>query len=196
MSIVTLVSGGLDSTVMAVLTREEGLTQFPLFIDYGQLGRDKELQACLMNFKRYGLPGPKLALLGGYGGLLSSGLTDPNKHILKDAFLPCRNLMFLTVGAAYAFQCGASAVGIGLLDEAFSLFPDQTKGFLSEAEALLSRTLGKSIRVITPLITFSKADVLMIAKAKGITQTYSCHAGTDVPCGQCVACREYVGLEV
>jgi len=82
------------------------------------------------------------------------------------------------------------------LDEAFSLFPDQTKGFLSDAEALLSRALGKSIKVITPLITFSKADVLKIAKAKGITQTYSCHAGTDVPCGKCVACREYIGLEV
>ncbi|MCI1278998.1 MAG: 7-cyano-7-deazaguanine synthase [Nitrospira sp.] len=196
MSIVNLVSGGLDSTVMAVLTKEEGMTQFPLFIDYGQLGRDKELQACQMNFKRYGLPEPKMAPLSGYGGLLSSGLTDPNKHILKEAFLPCRNLMFLTVGAAYAFQCGASAVGIGLLDEAFSLFPDQTKSFLSDAEALLSKALGKSIRVITPLITFSKADVLRIAKAKGITGTYSCHAGTDVPCGQCVACREYIGLEV
>ncbi|MDH4188314.1 MAG: 7-cyano-7-deazaguanine synthase [Nitrospira sp.] len=196
MSIVTLVSGGLDSTVMAVLTREEGLTQFPLFIDYGQLGRDKELQACLMNFKRYDLPEPTVAPLSGYGSLLSSGLTDARKHIFNDAFLPCRNLMFLTVGAAYAFQCGASAVGIGLLDEAFSLFPDQAKGFLSDAEALLSKALGKSIRVITPLITFSKADVLKIAKAKGITRTYSCHAGTEVPCGQCVACREYIGLEV
>jgi len=196
MSIVTLVSGGLDSTVMALLTKEEGLTQFPLFIDYGQLGRDKELQACRANFKRHGLPEPMIAPLSGYGSLLSSGLTDPNKHILKDAFLPCRNLMFLTVGAAYAFQCGASAVGIGLLDEAFSLFPDQTKGFLSDAEALLSKGLGKPIRVISPLMTFSKADVLKIAKAKGITGTYSCHAGTEPPCGKCVACREYIGLEV
>lgn len=196
MSIVTLVSGGLDSTVMAVLTREEGLTQFPLFIDYGQLGRDKELHACQMNFKRYGLPEPKVAPLNGYGSLLSSGLTDSKRHVFNDAFLPCRNLMFLTVGAAYAFQCGASAVGIGLLDEAFSLFPDQTKGFLSDAEALLAKALGKPMRVITPLMTFSKADVLSIAKAKGITGTYSCHAGTEAPCGICVACREYFGLEV
>lgn len=196
MSIVTLVSGGLDSTVMALLTKEDGLIQFPLFIDYGQLGRDKELQACLMNFKRHGLPEPKIASLSGYGGLLSSGLTDSSKHILKDAFLPCRNLMFLTIGAAYAFQCGASAVGIGLLDEAFSLFPDQTKLFLADTEALLSRGLGKPIRVISPLMTFSKADVLKIAKAKRITETYSCHAGTEIPCGQCVACREYIGLEV
>lgn len=196
MSIVTLVSGGLDSTVMALLAKEEGMTQFPLFIDFGQLGRDRELKACNSNFAKHGLPAPQVASLGGYGALLSSGITDPSKHILEDAFLPCRNLMFLTVGAAYAYQCAATTVGIGLLDEAYHLFPDQTRKFLSETEALLSQSLGKHIRVVAPLISFSKADVLAVARARGITGTYSCHAGTEKPCGVCIACREYIGLEV
>jgi 7-cyano-7-deazaguanine synthase len=196
MSIVTLVSGGLDSTVMALLAQEEGLAQFPLFIDYGQLNLEKELNACLSNFQRYGLPTPKIVRLGGYGALLSSGLTDSSKRIFEDAFLPCRNLIFLTVGLAYAHQCGARAVAIGFLDEAFSLFPDQTKVFVKDAEALISQSLGYSVRVITPLMSMSKAEVLTIAKAKGINKTYSCHAGTDTPCGVCVACREYRGLEV
>lgn len=196
MSIVTLVSGGLDSTVMATLTREEGLEQFPLFIDYGQINRDRELDACRRNFRKHGLPEPKVAMFGGYGALLSSGITDPRKNILEDAFLPCRNLMFLTIGAAYAFQYGATAVSIGLLDDAFSLFPDQTREFVSDTEALLSRSLGVSIKLVTPLMSFSKVDVLKLAKAMGITGTYSCHAGTETPCGVCVACREYIGLEV
>ena len=195
MSIVTLVSGGLDSTVMALIAKEEGLTQFPLFIDYGQLGREMELNACKENFKRHGLAEPTVVSLSGYGALLSSGLTDPTKHIFENAFLPCRNLMFVTLGAGYAFQCGAVS-GIGLLDEAFSLFPDQTRGFLFDAEALLSRCLAKPIKLVAPLMSFSKADVLAIARAKGITGTYSCHAGTVQPCGVCVACREYIGLEV
>jgi 7-cyano-7-deazaguanine synthase len=196
MSIVTLVSGGLDSTVMALLTKEEGLTQFPLFIEFGQLSRDRELKACRTNFIKHGLPAPQVAALGGYGALLSSGLTDPKKHIREDAFLPCRNLMFLTVGAAYAFQCGASTLGIGLLDEEYHIFPDQTKIFLTDTEALLSQSLGRQIKLVAPLMSFSKADVLQIAKAKGITGTYSCHAGTEEPCGACIACREYIGLEV
>lgn len=196
MSIVTLVSGGLDSTVMAFLANEEGLTQLPLFIDYGQLGRERELRACQANFRRHNLPEPKVAAIGGYGALLPSGLTDPSKHVLEDAFLPCRNLIFLTLGAAYAYQCGASAVSIGLLDEAFSLFPDQTRQFVADSQELLSTGLGKSIKLVTPLISFSKAQVVGIAKARGITGTYSCHAGTEPPCGKCVACREYIGLEV
>lgn len=196
MSIVSLVSGGLDSTLMAVLAKEEGLTQLPLFIDYGQLGKEKELSACLWNFERHGLPAPKIVQLNGFGDLLSSGLTDPSKRIYEDAFLPCRNLMFLVVGAGYGYQCGADAVAIGLLDEVFSLFPDQSKAFIRDAEALISRSLGRTLRVITPLMSFSKADVVRVAHSKGIDKTYSCHAGTDEPCGICIACREYVGLEV
>jgi len=196
MSIVTLVSGGLDSTVMALLAQEENISQFPLFIDYGQLNRVKELQACLENFRRFRLPTPQTVRLGGYGALLSSGLTDPNKRIFEDAFLPCRNLFFLTTGAAYAHQCGAGALAIGLLDESFSLFPDQTVDFIRNAEALISKGLGHPIRIIAPLMSFSKGEVVRIAREKGLDGTYSCHAGTDTPCGVCVSCREYTDVEV
>lgn len=196
MSIVTLVSGGLDSTLMAIITNEEGIAQQPLFIDYGHRSRERELATCLAMLHKYQLPAPQIAQLPGYGGLLSSGLTDPGKRIFEDAFLPCRNLMFLTVGAAYAYQCGADAVSIGLLNEKNSLFPDQTKAFLEEAEMLLAHSLGRKISILAPLMLFTKADVVHIAKEKGIDGTYSCHAGTEIPCGTCVACREYIGLEV
>ena len=43
MSIVTLVSGGLDSTLVALLTRDAGIQQHPLFIDYGQRAKTLEL---------------------------------------------------------------------------------------------------------------------------------------------------------
>lgn len=195
MSLVTLVSGGLDSTLMALLAHEEGLIQFPLFIDYGQRGRQRELEACQANLRKHGLPAPRVAELRGYGALVPSGLTDESKHVFRDAFSPCRNLFFLTVAAAYAFQSGASTIGIGLLDEVNSIFPDQTKSFLWDAETVLSRSLGKPIRVAAPLMTLTKADVVRIAKEKGIRATYSCHSGTEVPCGACVACREYIGLE-
>lgn len=196
MSIVTLVSGGMDSTVMAVLTRDEQILQYPLFIDYGQLGKTREFSACIKNFKKHGLPQPEVASLPGYGALLSSGLTDSRKRIFEDAFLPCRNLMFLTVGAAYAYQQGASSVAIGLLSESFSLFPDQTQNFVKDATAILSQSLGRPVGIVTPLMAFTKADIVAMAKDLGIERTYSCHAGGAEPCGVCVACREYLGLEI
>lgn len=195
-SIVTLVSGGLDSTIMALLVSEEGIVQYPLFIDYGQLNCDRELAACKTTFQKCNLPPPQIVHIPGYGNLLSSGLTDPQKRIFEDAFLPCRNLLFLTVGAAYAYQCGTNAISIGLLNEKNSLFPDQTKTFLREAELLMTRSLSRDIKILAPLMSFTKADIVHIAKEKNISGTYSCHAGGELPCGICVACREYIGLEV
>ena len=42
MKIVPLVSGGIDSSVMAILLRENDFELYPIFIDYGQLSRDLE----------------------------------------------------------------------------------------------------------------------------------------------------------
>jgi 7-cyano-7-deazaguanine synthase in queuosine biosynthesis len=44
MGIVTLVSGGYDSTLMSLMAHEEGILLHPLFVDYGQLGATKEWQ--------------------------------------------------------------------------------------------------------------------------------------------------------
>jgi 7-cyano-7-deazaguanine synthase len=195
MSIVTLVSGGLDSTLMAALANEDGIRQFPLFINYGQLSASREMAACKRNLKRIGLPAPENLNISGFGQLISSGLTDRTKRVFEDAFTPGRNLMFLLAGAAYGYQIGAEAVAIGLLDERLSIFPDQTRDFITRSEALIGQALGQAFKILTPLMEFSKADVVSLAKARGIERTYSCHAGTARPCGICVACREFAASE-
>lgn len=196
MKVVTLVSGGLDSTVMSLLIKEEGLEQFPLFVDYGQLNLEREKTACFANFLKHGLPQPKVIQLPGYGAFFSCGLTDPSKRILEDVFLPGRNMLFLLCAAALAYEVKGDALAVGFLDERLSLFPDQRRDFADLAGTLLSQIMSRPIKVLTPLIYFNKAEVLAIAKERGIRGTYSCHAGTPEPCGICVACKEYIGLEV
>ena len=191
MSVVSLVSGGLDSTLMAILIRQERIEQFPLFVDYGQLAKSKEFGACKANFKRHKLPTPKVVNVSQWGRFISSGLTDRRKRIFEDAFLPGRNMMFLLIGASYAYRVNAQSVAIGLLDESKAIFPDQTRAFCDEAEKLLSTILGRTIEITTPLMRFSKVDVVRAANRMKIRHTYSCHAGTKKPCGVCVACREF-----
>lgn len=190
MSIVNLVSGGVDSTLVGVLAQEEGIEVHPLFIDYGQRASEREWAACKAVHSRLGLPRPTKMDISGFGKIIRSGLTSNYKHIVNDAFTPGRNLLFLTLGAAFALQVGASAVAIGLLSERFSLFPDQTGNFAENAEKAIFSALGRPISVVTPLSDFSKADIIQLAKEKGIRNTYSCHAGTRVPCGKCISCLE------
>ncbi len=190
MSIVNLVSGGVDSTLVGVLAQEEGIEIHPLFINYGQRASEREWQACKAVHNQLGLPRPTKMDISGFGKVIRSGLTSNCKHIVNDAFTPGRNLLFLTLGAAFALQVGASAVAIGLLSERFSLFPDQTGNFAENAEKAIFSALGRPISVVTPLSDFSKADIIQLAKEKGIRNTYSCHAGTRVPCGKCISCLE------
>ncbi len=190
MGIVTLVSGGYDSTLMSLMAHEEGTTLFPLFIDYGQLGVAKEWEACQRLHEQFGLPPVTYMDLSGFGKTIPSGLTDSTLRINEDAFLPGRNLLFVLAGAAHAFKVQADSVALGLLNPAAHLFPDQTKGFVEDCEKMIERAMSRRILVLTPLIEFSKRDVLIMARERGIVHTYSCHAGGDEPCGVCVACVE------
>jgi len=191
MSVVTLVSGGLDSTLMAALIDEESIEQYPLFVDYGQRARRREFAACQKLMKRHRLPLPEVANLRGYGKLIPSGLTSTRLRVFEDAFLPCRNLMFLTIAAAHAYRKNAGAVAIGLLKDSVALFGDQTQSFCKSTEEVLTCALGRPVSVLTPLIEFTKSDVVRIASRRGIRGTYSCHMGREKPCLQCVSCREY-----
>lgn len=190
MSLVTLVSGGLDSSLMAILAKENKNEQFPLFIDYGQLAAESEWQACKIIHQKFNLPIPVRMDISGYGKTILSGITSTNKKLMEEAFLPGRNLMFLLMGAAYAIQCETNAVCIGLLNEKTHLFPDQTDCFLREAENMIEISMGKSISILTPLREFFKADVIALAEKKGMKDSYSCHSGNIEPCGKCISCEE------
>jgi len=85
MSIVLLSSGGLDSTLSAVLAAEQKIEIHPLFVDYGQIAKDRELEACLTLYKTFGLPEPKVVSVHDFGSLFPSGLTNNNYHIFNNA---------------------------------------------------------------------------------------------------------------
>lgn len=191
MKLVILVSGGLDSTLVHVLAKEEKIRTWPLFIDYGQRARRREWNACLRVHKRLRLPKPVRLDVSDFGKLIESGLTSSKKSLKADAFTPCRNLLFLTLGASYAYQCGAEGVAIGLLSEALSLFPDQRALFTIASERAIESALGSRVKVIAPLMNFTKRDVIGLAASKNITGTYSCHKGLAEPCGKCIACLEF-----
>ncbi|MCK6640904.1 MAG: 7-cyano-7-deazaguanine synthase [Bacteroidia bacterium] len=190
MKLVTLVSGGIDSTLMSILAVEQGFELFPLFVDYGQLSAAKEWAACIHNHKKHKLPQPKKVNLSGFGRLIHSGLTSKKMRIKEDAFLPGRNSLFLLTAGAYAYQTLSKNIAIGLLSDTYKLFPDQSKEFIQSAEQFISKEMNYSVKVLTPLMKFNKAEVIELAKSKKITKTYSCHAGGPTPCGKCISCLE------
>jgi len=192
MTTVSLVSGGIDSLVMSKIIVEQGEELIPIFIDYGQLAREKEWAACQRVFKESNLPAPTRVDLSGYGKLMPTGITDPTKHIHDEAFLPGRNLLFLIVGCSYAHFKRAKKVAIGLLTEKRHIFPDQTGRFVVNTNIAANEALDDDIAIVTPLINFTKSEVIELARRYKlpIEKTYSCHSGKDVYCGRCIACLD------
>src|SRR5262245_44712979 len=120
-TLVTLVSGGIDSTLMSVLAKEQDFQLYPLFIDYGQLSAKLEWEACQYNHLKHNLSTPKKMTLSGFGKLIHSGLTDKKLRVKEDAFLPGRNTLLLLAASSYAYQVKCKNIAIGLLSERFKL---------------------------------------------------------------------------
>lgn len=192
MKLVTLSSGGIDSTLMSVLAVEQGFHILPLFVNYGQLGAQLEWKACQYNHAKHKLPKPRKLNVSGFGKVIQSGLTTTKLRIKEDAFLPGRNALLLMYAASYAYQNQCSNVAIGLLTDRYKLFPDQTREFINAAEYFITFQLGYGIKILTPLFDFNKAEVMQLSKSKKISKTYSCHSGKSLPCGKCISCLEII----
>jgi 7-cyano-7-deazaguanine synthase len=190
---VVLMSGGLDSTLIAYLLKEEGIEQQALYVDYGQRNRARELASCRATCDKLRLPKPIVADLRHFGQLIPSSLTTDELDIVRDAFLPGRNALLLLTAAAWAAKNDRSVVAIGLLDEATSLFSDQSEMFLERARGMLSLAVGRQIAIRAPLREFTKREVVLAARERGIVGTYSCHQGGESACGSCISCREFIG---
>lgn len=190
MRVVTLVSGGLDSTVMSLVVREQGAELFPLFVDYGQLAARQEWSACKDVHRKLGLPTVKRVSLGDFGALVPCGLTDGTYPTREFAFVPGRNLLLALVGAVYAAGKSADGVAMGLLVPPARPFPDQTPRFVEACEAMLEVAVGRVVTILTPLIGFGKRDILVMAQRWSVEGTYSCHAGGAEACGRCIACMD------
>lgn len=194
MRVVALSSGGIDSSVMMQLLKKKNCEIFPLFIDYGQLAADAELKACQKICHYLDLRLDRIDV-SGFGNSIPSGITNRNLDVEKEAFLPARNLLLLTLGAAYGYSKSAYVIAIGLLLN--PIFPDQTREFVQEAQNTTSKALGVDISILVPLISLNKTDVLQLARKYELPldYTYSCHSGNEEPCGRCISCKDRIAAE-
>ncbi len=199
-----LLSGGLDSMVVAGLAREAGYRLFALTIDYNQrhrieLAAAARVAAALGAERHVVLP----VDLSAFGG---SALTDPAIAVPKTGvdggipatYVPARNMIFLSLALGWAEASGARDLFIGVNALDYSGYPDCRPEFIAAFEAAATAATkagveGKPFTIHTPLIAMSKADIATEAARLGLDTglSWSCYDPTPdgAPCGLCDSCR-------
>jgi 7-cyano-7-deazaguanine synthase len=203
-SAIVLLSGGLDSMVVAGLAREAGYALVALTIDYNQRHR-VELESATRIAAHLGviehiiLP---LDLTRFGGSALTADIDVPKDGVEDDAipvtYVPARNTIFLSLCLGLAEARGARDLWIGVNALDYSGYPDCRPEFIRSFEAMANLATkagveGDAFTVHTPLLHMSKAQIATEAARLGLDagMSWSCYDPTPdhKACGKCDSCR-------
>lgn len=201
---VVLLSGGMDSMVVAGLAREAGYRLFALTVDYNQRHR-VELEAAAriaahLGAERHLVLPLDLTRFG--GSALTDDIAVPKAGVDKGAipvtYVPARNTIFLSLCLGWAEAAGARDLFIGVNALDYSGYPDCRPDFIAAFETMAKLATragveGDRFTVHTPLMQLTKAGIAAEAARLGLDagMSWSCYdpAPGGLHCGLCDSCR-------
>jgi 7-cyano-7-deazaguanine synthase len=199
MHVVTILSGGLDSTVLAHHLASLGYEQTFVTFDYQQR-HFKEMYFAQLTAQR--LNGEHVPVSLGplvrfwQGSALVGDHAVPHGHYeapsMAITVVPNRNLIFLTIAAAVAVSRGATAVFTGVHSGDHAIYQDCRPEFIHAADAAMQLSCGVSVNA--PFVHFTKANIVRTGTnlAVPFEETWSCYEGGARHCGQCGTCVERI----
>jgi 7-cyano-7-deazaguanine synthase len=200
---VVLLSGGLDSATALAIAKSQGYACHVLSFDYGQRSLT-ELNAAKRVADSIGVAEHRVLRLNleDFGG---SALTDTNIEVPEQesegipiTYVPARNTVFLSLALGWAEVLHAEAIFIGVNAVDYSGYPDCRPEFIEAFEKMANLATrngvsGEPIRIETPLIDMTKAEIIQTGGKLGVdyAETVSCYQADDEgrACGQCDSCR-------
>ncbi len=203
---VILLSGGLDSSTTLAVAKNMGFELYALTFQYGQR-HQIEIQAAgriAQHFEvaRHTIFDVDLRRFG--GSALTAPIEVPKdrspEEISTDipvTYVPARNIIFLSLALAWAevLGCGDIFVGVNALD--YSGYPDCRPEFIEAFEKMAALGTkagveGRGIKIHTPLIDLSKAQIIKKGLELGVDfeLTSTCYdpSSQGEACGKCDAC--------
>lgn len=200
---IVLLSGGLDSATCLALASAADYQCYALSFDYGQRHRS-ELDAAARLAEHLEVADHKVIRLDmrGIGG---SALTDATLAVPEEestgipiTYVPARNTVFLSYALAWAEVLEAKAIFIGVNALDYSGYPDCRPDFIAAFQQMANLATragveGHVLKVETPLISLSKADIIRKGLELGLdySLTVSCYQADEYgrACGKCDSCR-------
>jgi 7-cyano-7-deazaguanine synthase len=205
-SAVGLLSGGIDSTTTLAIAIAEGYQTYALSFDYGQRHQIETEAARRVAYslgaKEHRIAKIDLRVFG--GSALTDDVAVPKQrleteiaHGIPVTYVPARNTIFLAYALAWAEVIPANDIFLGVNAIDYSGYPDCRPEFIAAFENLANvgtkaGVEGRRFKIHTPLIKFSKTDIIRKAVDLGVdlSLTHSCYDPTPqgFACGECDSC--------
>lgn len=198
--VVSLFSGGLDSTALLYHLRDMGFDVYPLSISYGQRHvRELEVAHSICVDGRF--PGRLVDLSSLRNVMGGSSQTDskiavPDGHYAEDnmkvTVVPNRNMVLLSVASAYAISQQAEFVAYAAHAGDHAQYPDCRQEFIDALKGAVALCDYNPPELIAPFALMSKAEVVTDGVSHGapLSSTWSCYKGGENHCGRCGTCVE------
>ena len=204
MKAVILLSGGLDSSTVLAIAKNQNFNCYALTVNYGQrhtieIDRAKII-AEILGAKQHKIVNLDMRWIG--GSALTSDIPVPKNRTEDDSipitYVPARNtiLLSLTLGWAEALCAHDIFIGVNAVD--YSGYPDCRPEFIKSFEdtanlATREGVEGRKFKIHAPLIKMSKADIIKNGVNLGVdySLTVSCYDSDEKgkACGECDACK-------
>jgi 7-cyano-7-deazaguanine synthase len=195
---VVLFSGGQDSTTCLAWALDRFSSVYAVAIDYGQRHRiELESAAAIARAAAVPLtviPCDSLSALGGNALTGSDAVPtgDVPAGTVPITFVPGRNLLFLTLAAAFAYQRDITDLVTGVCQTDFSGYPDCRADTMAAMQQALRLGMASEFTIHTPLMHLTKADTVRLLQRLGrldlLALSHTCYNGQVPPCGTCPAC--------
>jgi 7-cyano-7-deazaguanine synthase len=203
---VVLLSGGIDSTTTLAIAIAEGYETYALSFGYGQR-HCLEIEAARrvvnsLDAKEHRVAKIDLRIFG--GSALTDDVDVPKQRSETEiangipvTYVPARNTIFLAHALAWAEVISANDIFLGVNAIDYSGYPDCRPEFIEAFETLANLGTkvgveGRRFEIHTPLIKFSKAEIIHKAVELGVdlSLTHSCYDPTPdgLACGECDSC--------
>jgi 7-cyano-7-deazaguanine synthase len=190
---VLLVSGGMDSTVLAHWLVKNGKSIIPLFFDYGQHCINKEYETLKKVLPEKVINNLKVIKISeiykeSKSRLIKEANLWEDSITSDDLYLPYRNLLFLSIAAAYAQSIGCNTVYSAFINSNHAKEIDCSVDFFNHLAKILN-DYG-SVEIVLPFRFYSKYEVAKIGLSLGvhIGETFSCLVNSKTHCGACPNC--------
>ena len=205
-SAVVLLSGGIDSTTTLAIALADGYDAYALSFDYGQR-HQIETQAARRVAQSLGAKEHRVAKidLRVFGGSALTGEIDVPKQRSETeiadgipvTYVPARNTIFLAYALGWAEVIQAADIFLGVNAIDYSGYPDCRPEFIEAFQTVANvgtkaGVEGGRFQIHTPLIKFSKAEIIRKAVELGVdlSLTHSCYdpSPEGFACGECDSC--------